>query len=100
MKDNIGKQSATLGNALTNVSRRITTSSVGTDNAPVRLRQPLVTLMTPTEQFEQLEIMPRERATLAKKEAEHWLAEAEYWLAEANEWRELRKSPEPVHGES
>jgi hypothetical protein len=28
--------------------------------------------MTPTEQFEQLEIMPRERATLAKKEAEHW----------------------------
>jgi len=29
--------------------------------------------------------MSRERATLAKKEAEHWLAEAEYWLAEANE---------------
>ena len=54
-------------------------------------------LMTPGEQFEQLEIMSRERATLAKKEAEHWLAEAEYWLAEANEWRELRKSPEPVH---
>src|SRR5258708_16562666 len=90
MKDNIGKQSAMLGNALTNVSRRITTSSVGTDNAPVRLRQPLVTLMTPVEQFEQLEIMSRERATLAKKEAE-------YWLAEATEGRELRKSPDPLH---
>jgi hypothetical protein len=33
--------------------------------------------MTPREHFEQLEIMSRERATLAKKEAEHWLAEAE-----------------------
>jgi hypothetical protein len=56
--------------------------------------------MTPKEQFEQLEIMSRERATLAKKEAQHWLAEAEYWLAEANEWRELRKSPEPIHGKN
>ena len=100
MKDNIGKQSAMLGNALTNVSRRITTSSVGIDDEPIRLHRPLVTLMTPVEQFEQLEIMSRERATLAKKEAEHWLAEAEYWLAEANEWRELRKSPEPIHGKN
>ena len=45
--------------------------------------------MTPREQFEQLEIMSRERATLAKKEAEHWLAEAEYWLAEANSGNRL-----------
>ena len=59
-----------------------------------------MTLMTPREQFEQLEIMSRERATLAKKEARHWLTEAEYWLAEANESRELRKSPEPIHGEN
>ena len=56
--------------------------------------------MTPREHFEQLEIMSRERATLAKKEAEHWLAEAEYWLAKANEWRQLRESPEPVHGKN
>jgi hypothetical protein len=28
--------------------------------------------------------MSRERATLVKTEAEHWLAEAEYWLAEAD----------------
>jgi hypothetical protein len=39
--------------------------------------------------------MSRERATLAKREAEHWLAEAEYWLAEAEEWRQLRESPDP-----
>jgi hypothetical protein len=44
-------------------------------------------------QFENLEIMSRERATLARKEAEHWLAEAEYWLAEAEEWRQLKESP-------
>jgi hypothetical protein len=56
--------------------------------------------MTPREQFEQLEIMSRERATLAKKEAEHWLAEAEYWLAEANEWRQLGKSPDPIRGKN
>jgi hypothetical protein len=43
-------------------------------------------------QFENLEIMSRERATLARKEAEHWLAEAEYWQAEAEEWRQLRES--------
>ena len=40
--------------------------------------------MNPKGQFENLEIMSRERATLAKKEAAHWLAEAEYWLAEAD----------------
>ena len=61
--------------------------------------------MTPREQFEQLEIMSRERATLAKKEAEHWLGELPLQaqaarLAEANEWRQLRKSPEPVHGKN
>jgi hypothetical protein len=51
--------------------------------------------MNPKSQFENLEIMSRERATLAKKEAEHWLAEAEYWLAEAEEWKQLRESPDP-----
>jgi hypothetical protein len=56
--------------------------------------------MTPREHFEKLEIMSRERATLAKKEAEHWLAEAEYWLAEANEWRQLGKSPDPIRGKN
>jgi hypothetical protein len=49
--------------------------------------------MNPKGQFENLEIMSRERATLARKEAEHWLAEAEYWLTEAEEWRQLRESP-------
>jgi hypothetical protein len=51
--------------------------------------------MNPKGQFENLELMSRERATLAKKEAEHWLAEAEYWLAEAEEWRQLRQSSDP-----
>jgi hypothetical protein len=51
--------------------------------------------MNPKSQFENLEIMSRERATLAKKEPEHWLAEAEYWLAEAEEWKQLRESPDP-----
>jgi hypothetical protein len=46
--------------------------------------------MNPKSQFANLEIMSRERATLAKKEAEHWLAEAEYWLAEAEEWKRLK----------
>ena len=52
--------------------------------------------MNPKSQFENLEIMSRERATLAKKAAEHWLTEAEYWLAEAEEWRQLRDSPDPL----
>ncbi|WP_156439607.1 hypothetical protein [Bradyrhizobium valentinum] len=51
--------------------------------------------MNPKSQFENLEIMSRERATLAKQEAEHWLTEAEYWLAEAEEWKQLRNSPDP-----
>jgi hypothetical protein len=51
--------------------------------------------MNPKSQFENLEIMSRERATLAKKAAEHWLTEAEYWLAEAEEWKQLRDSPDP-----
>lgn len=54
--------------------------------------------MNPKGQFENLEIMSRERATLARKEAEHWLAEAEYWLTEAEEWRQLRESPGPFMG--
>ena len=59
----------------------------------------MVTTMT-SDQFENLEIMSRERAMRAKKEAEQWLAEAEFWLTEASEWRQLRKSPEPAHGNS
>jgi hypothetical protein len=51
--------------------------------------------MNPKSQFTNLEIMSRERAALARKEAEHWLAEAEYWFAEAEEWKQLRESPGP-----
>ena len=39
-------------------------------------------------QFAALEVMCRERAALAKKEME-------YWLAEAEEWKQLRESPDP-----
>jgi hypothetical protein len=49
--------------------------------------------MDPRGQFENLEIMSRERATLARREAAHWLAEAEYWAAEAEEWRQLKEAP-------
>jgi hypothetical protein len=51
--------------------------------------------MNPKSQFTNLEIMSRERAALAKKEAEHWLAEAAYWFAEAEEWKQLRETPDP-----
>jgi hypothetical protein len=44
--------------------------------------------MYSTDEFAALEIMCRERATLAKKEKE--FAEAEYWLAEAEEWKQLK----------
>jgi hypothetical protein len=54
--------------------------------------------MNPKGQFENLEIMSRERATLARGNAEHWLAEAEYWLAEAEQWRQLREPPDPFMG--
>jgi hypothetical protein len=54
--------------------------------------------MNPKSQFTNLEIMSRERAALAKKEAEHWLAEAEYWLAEAEEWKRHRESSDPFIG--
>jgi len=46
--------------------------------------------MYSTDEFASLEIMCRERATLAKKEIEFWFAEAEYWLAEAEEWTQLK----------
>jgi hypothetical protein len=49
--------------------------------------------MYSTDEFAALEIMCRERATLAKKAME--FAEAEYWLAEAEEWKQLRQS-DPV----
>jgi hypothetical protein len=44
--------------------------------------------MYSNDQFAALEIMCRERAALAKKEME-------YWLAEAEEWKKLMESPEP-----
>jgi|SRR5258705_12463201 hypothetical protein len=47
-------------------------------------------------QFANLEIMCRERAVLAKREIEYWLAEAEYWIAEAEEWKQFRESRDPV----
>jgi hypothetical protein len=46
--------------------------------------------MYSTDEFAALEIMCRERATLAKKEKE--FAEAEYWLAEAEEWKQLKNA--------
>jgi hypothetical protein len=49
--------------------------------------------MYSVDEFAVLEIMCRERATLAKKEMEY--AETEYWLAEAEEWKQLRESPDP-----
>jgi hypothetical protein len=39
--------------------------------------------------FAALEIMGRQRATLAKKEME--FVEAQYWLAEAEEWKQLKE---------
>jgi hypothetical protein len=44
--------------------------------------------MNSEDQFAGLEIMCRERAALAKKEME-------YWLAEAEEWKQLRESSDP-----
>jgi hypothetical protein len=44
--------------------------------------------MNSKDQFAGLEVMCRERAALAKKEME-------YWLAEAEEWKQLRQSSEP-----
>jgi hypothetical protein len=52
--------------------------------------------MATRDEFENLEIMSRERAMRAQKEAEHWLSEAEFWRTEASEWRQLSKSPDPV----
>ena len=52
--------------------------------------------MYSTDEFAALEIMCRDRATLAKKEME--FAEAEYWLAEAEEWKQLRESLGPFLG--
>jgi hypothetical protein len=51
--------------------------------------------MYSSEEFASLEIMCRERATLAKKKMEFWFSEAEYWLAEAEEWKQLRQSADP-----
>jgi hypothetical protein len=41
--------------------------------------------MSSKDQFGALEVMCRERATIAKKEME-------YWLAEPAEWKQLRES--------
>jgi hypothetical protein len=40
------------------------------------------------DRFRSLEHMCRERAALARRETE-------YWLAEAEEWRKLKESPDP-----
>jgi hypothetical protein len=44
--------------------------------------------MNSKDHFAALEVMCRERAALARREME-------YWLAEAEEWKELRESPDP-----
>jgi hypothetical protein len=44
--------------------------------------------MSSKSQFAALEIMCRERAAVAKREME-------YWLAEAEEWKQLRVSTDP-----
>ena len=46
--------------------------------------------MYSTDEFAALEIMCRDRATLAKNETE--FAEAEYWLTEAEEWKQLKNT--------
>ncbi len=69
------------GNILTNVS-------VGLHKEEVKLRKLLGSSMNSKDQFAALEVMCRERAVLAKREME-------YWLAEAEEWKQLRKSPDP-----
>jgi hypothetical protein len=43
--------------------------------------------MSSRSQFAALEIMSREKAAVARKEME-------YWLAEAEEWRRLQENPE------
>jgi hypothetical protein len=44
--------------------------------------------MNSKDQFAALEVMCRDRAALAKKEME-------YWLAEAEEWKQLGESLDP-----
>jgi hypothetical protein len=68
-------------NILTNVS-------VGLHKEQVRLGNDWGSSMNSKDQFAALEVMCRERAVLAKREME-------YWLAEAEEWKQLRKSPDP-----
>jgi len=69
------------GNILTNVS-------VGLHKDEVKLRKLLGELYEFKRPIAALEVMCRERAVLAKREME-------YWLAEAEEWKQLRKSPDP-----
>ena len=69
------------GNILTNVS-------AGLHKEEIKLRKLLGSSMNSKDQFAALEVMCRERAALAKKEME-------YWLAEAEEWKQLRESPDP-----
>jgi hypothetical protein len=47
--------------------------------------------MKPRSEFASLEIMSHERAALARKEME-------YWLAEADEWKRLKETPEELAG--
>jgi hypothetical protein len=44
--------------------------------------------MNSRDRFASFEFMCLERAALAKKEME-------YWLAEAEEWKQLRQTPDP-----
>jgi hypothetical protein len=60
------------------------------------LGQPLGSPMYSSDEFSSLEIMCRQRATLAKRKMELWFAEAEYWLLEAEEWKQLRRSADPT----
>ena len=49
--------------------------------------------MNSRSQFVALEIMCRERAAVAKREME-------YWLAEAQEWKLISDASEPIHVEN
>lgn len=47
--------------------------------------------MNSKSQFVALEMMSREKATVARKEME-------YWLSEADEWKRLQQCPDPAIG--
>ena len=75
-------------NKLTSVSSCVTKLLVGLDMRKVRLPSNGNRSMYSRKQFAALELMCRERAALARKEME-------YWLAEAEEWKDLRDLSDP-----